>query len=121
MNKSGYYLIPIFLLLPMSREARAAEPALQWSVLADGGANSTDYGTAATIDPGTGDLIVAGEAQDGVAGSDIWVRRLDRATGAEIWGTTWGVSEGNDMACTGVIPDGHGCFLVGGFIRGCET
>jgi hypothetical protein len=122
MNK--WILCAFILVISQSvahRPVRAAEPTLEWRGLADGGARALDYGTAVTVDPSSGDLIVAGEIEDGVAGSDIWIRRLDRTSGGEVWGTTWGVPEGNDMACTGVVPDGRGDFLVGCYIRGCPT
>ncbi len=102
--------------------AAAAPPVLEWSGLRDGGARATDYGTAAILDPSSGDLLVGGEARDLVNGSDMLIRRLDRASGGEVWEVTWGVPvEANDMALTGMVGDGADHLLVGGYVRGCPT
>jgi hypothetical protein len=117
-------VLPLFLLLLSLSglsPARAVEPTLRWADHHDGGANATDYGTAALVLHPSGDLVVGSEARDGFAGSDMLIRRLDRASSGEVWQATWGVAEGNDMALTGLVDDGHGRILVGGYIRGCPT
>jgi hypothetical protein len=96
-----------------------AGPALEWADRYDGGGLYTDEGTAALASP-DGHLIIAGESHDGTDGSDMLIRRLDRLSPEPVWTTRFPAFDGNDMALTGMVWDGFGDILVGGYIRGCE-
>jgi hypothetical protein len=108
-------------LLFFATGARGVEPPFMWDDRYDGGVGAVDYGTSAIVMSGSGDLVVGGEMQDYFAGSDMVIRRLDRISGQEVWSAMWGVPDGNDMALVGLVEDGEGNVLVGGYIRGCPT
>lgn len=99
--------------------AVVASPTLEWSDLHDGGANYTDVGTAALCDP-EGNLVVGGESADGTQGLDMLIRKLHRHTGEPIWQTRVPAFDGLDMALSGMVWDGFGDLLIGGFIRACD-
>jgi opacity protein-like surface antigen len=96
----------------------AGAPTLQWTDTFDGGIGYIDYMTAATTDL-AGNPVLAGESADGVGGIDMLIRCLERESGIDLWGTRWASFDSNDMALSGIVRDGVGNFLVGGFIRGC--
>ena len=98
--------------------AAAAEPSLEWNDRHDGGASAHDDGTVALTDP-EGNLIIGGESTDLVGGSDMFIRKLSRDDGSEIWDYRWSSFDGNDMAVTDMCWDPFGDVLVGGYIRGC--
>jgi len=111
----------LVVLVPFSLGVAAyaqAEPVLEWSDLYDGGANLTDLGTAALADP-EGNVIVAGESGDGIAGSDMLIRKLARETRETIWTRRVPFIDTNDMALSGMVWDPAGNILVGGYSRGC--
>ena len=105
------------LLLVVS--AGSSEPSLEWSELYDGGGNHVDVGTAAVCDP-DGNLVVAGESADGIAGTDMLIRKLERASSDTLWSKRFPAFDGNDMALTDMTWDRSGDLLVAGYIRGCE-
>jgi hypothetical protein len=115
-------LAPAFLLttlLLIMAPLCQGDPVLEWNDLYDGGGLYTDSGTAALADA-NGHLIVGGESHDGVYGSDMLIRKLDRTTHAPIWTTRYPAFDGNDMALMDMVWDGYGDVLVAGYIRGCE-
>ncbi len=98
--------------------AAAAAPTFRWADLHDGGAQSTDYATAILADP-QGNPVLGGESADGVDGADLLVRKLERTGGATLWSRRVTSGEINDMALSGMVWDGKGNILVGGYVRGC--
>jgi hypothetical protein len=96
----------------------AAEPAFQWVDQHDGGANFNDDGTCVIVDP-DGHVVVAGESTEPTGGADLFVRKLHRDTGAEIWSFRYDGYDGKDVAVTEMLWDSVGQLIVAGFIRGC--
>jgi hypothetical protein len=95
-----------------------AEPDLYWVVTYDGGAAADDISTVALTAP-NGDLVVGGESNDGVDGSDMLICRFDREMGDITWQRRVPAPDGLDMALTGMVWDGNSDILVGGYVRGC--
>ncbi len=95
-----------------------ASPTLEWVDLYDGGGAYLDYVTAIATDP-SGHPVIAGESSDGIGGVDLLIRKLDRDTQIPLWEQRIPAFDGNDMALTGIVRDGSGNFLIGGYIRGC--
>jgi opacity protein-like surface antigen len=106
------------LALGAASAPAAAVPTLEWSDTFDGGIGYIDYVTAATTDL-SGNPVFAGESADGEGGVDMLVRCLERESGIDLWVRRWASFDTNDMALSGIVRDGVGNFLVGGFIRGC--
>lgn len=107
------------LLVLLAATPGLADPNLEWSELYDGGGNYLDVGTAALCDP-DGNLVVAGESADGIDGTDMLIRKLERGTGESLWSERYSAFDGNDMALTDMIWDPSGDLLIAGYIRGCE-
>ena len=103
----------LVLALPVT-----ATPPLVWSDTFDGGISYIDYVTAATTDV-HGNPVLAGESADGEGGVDLLIRCLERQTGIDLWVRRVPSFDSNDMALSGIVRDGVGNFLVGGYIRGC--
>ena len=95
-----------------------AEPDLHWAVTYDGGAAGDDISTVA-LAAENGDFVIAGESHDGVDGADMLICRFDRETGDISWELRVPAPDGLDMALTGMVWDGNGDLLVGGYVRGC--
>ncbi len=107
------------LALLFATTASFADSNLEWNELYDGGGNHLDVGTAALCDP-DGNLIVAGESADGIDGTDMLIRKLERGSSETLWSQRYSAFDGNDMALTDMIWDPSGDLLVAGYIRGCE-
>jgi hypothetical protein len=99
--------------------AGLADVSLEWSELYDGGGSYLDVGTAALCDP-YGNLVVAGESADGIDGTDMLIRKLERDSAETLWSERYSAFDGNDMALTDMIWDPSGDLLIAGYIRGCE-
>ena len=95
-----------------------AEPTHEWTETYDGGAGSSDWCVAALVDP-AGHLIIGGESYDGIGGSDMLVRKLDRQNHTTIWSTRYPAFDGNDMELSGMTWDGYGNIFVAGYVEGC--
>jgi hypothetical protein len=109
------------LVVPLVLSAAAAlatSPDLAWTDLHDGGVNMPDMGTALLVDP-QGDILVAGESTDVGGTSDLYIRKLSRVDGHQIWDSRWGDPGGNDMAMIELAFDPLGDVVVGGYVRGC--
>ncbi len=104
-------LLPAFAL---------AQPELRWVQTYEGGGNYIDDVIATTSDA-DGNLIIAGISADGVDGLDILVCKMLKETGIVDW-TLRVPSEDplNDMTVSGIVWDGQGDLLVGGYVVGCE-
>jgi hypothetical protein len=117
MNRAVFSILLFLALVPVPT---MAEPAFAWSDLFDGGGHYTDIATAAFTDS-AGYLYIGGESADGVQGTDMSVRWIDRSNGFTIWETRYSAFDGNDMALSDLQGDGFGNIIVAGYIRGCET
>ena len=96
----------------------SAQPIYQWTNTYDGGAAYLDENNVALTDP-AGHLVVGGESYDGIDGSDMLIRKLDRLTQVPLWSVRYPAFDGNDMALTDMVWDGFGNIVVAGYIRGC--
>ena len=94
-----------------------ASPKLNWSQTYDA-AGLGDAGEFVLFDA-AGDPIVAGLSHDGVAGTDLFVRKVDAVDGAEIWSRRIPASDDSDMVLSGVAQDAAGDLILGGFVSGC--
>jgi hypothetical protein len=107
------------LTIALATSGRSATPSLEWSKSYDGGGSYLDVATAALCDA-DGNLVVAGESADGIDGTDMVIRKLERAGGDTLWTKRYPAFDGNDMALTDMIWDPSGDLLVAGYVRGCE-
>jgi hypothetical protein len=105
-------------LLMITGGAALAETALSWADLHDGGAAMTDDGISLLTAP-DGHLIVGGESTDPIPGADLFIRKLDRTTGSELWNVRQEGIDEKDVALTEMVWDSAGQLLVSAFIRGC--
>jgi hypothetical protein len=105
-------------LLMITGGAALAETALSWSDQHDGGAAMTDVGNSLLVAP-DGNLISGGESTDLIPGADVFIRKLDRATGSELWSVRQEGIDEKDLALTEMTWDSAGQLLVAAFIRGC--
>jgi hypothetical protein len=103
----------------LTATAAASDPLHAWTETYDGGGAYLDDVTAALTDA-DGHLIIAGESFDGVGGSDMLIRKLDRLDHGEIWQQRVPSFDTNDMAVSEMVCDPEGNVLVAGYIRGCE-
>jgi hypothetical protein len=98
--------------------ARAAAPTVGWVERHDGGGLFNDDGWCVATDP-AGNVVVAGESADGVAGIDLCVRKLARGDGHQLWEARYQGYDGKDVTVADITWDMAGQLLVAGFIRGC--
>jgi len=98
--------------------AALADPSLVWTDQHDGGANYIDDGFCLLVDP-DGHLVVGGESTDPAGGVDMYIRKLDRTDGHELWSTRYIAYDDKDVAICEMTWDTVGQLLVAGFIRGC--
>lgn len=96
-----------------------AEPVQEWDDIYDGGAQFQDIARACLVDA-DGNLVIAGETNDLVAGSEMSIRLLSRDTGEALWTTEFIAADGSDMAVSGIVFDPAGDILLGGHVLGCE-
>jgi hypothetical protein len=96
-----------------------ADPVFEWADTYDGGGAHLDEISVALVDP-AGNLVIGGESFDGVNGSDMLYRKLDRDDHHEIWSTRVEAFDTSDMAVSGMVWDSDGDILAAGYIRGCE-
>jgi hypothetical protein len=103
----------VFLPAPSS-----ADPSLEWEHLYDGGSRQADTGLAALSDP-EGNPVIAGEVTDAAGNGNLLIRKLERASGDEIWTRSVLGTADNRLALGGMVWDGHGELLIGGTRLGC--
>ncbi len=101
--------------LPM---AALAAPQHMWTDQHDGGGLVTDDGYCLLMAP-DGQLIVGGESTDLNEGTDLFIRKLDRHDGSEIWNVRYEGFDNKEVAISEMTWDSVGQLLVAGFIRGC--
>ena len=95
-----------------------ASPDVVWTDQHDGGATFIDDGFCLLASP-DGHLIVGGESADTIGGSDLFIRKLHRDTGQELWHVRYEGFDGKDVAISEIEWDSQGQLLVAAFIRGC--
>ncbi len=110
-----YFACSLFLLWSV---AALAEPTFLWEQVYDGGGLYDDQGNLVAVSP-AGHPVIAGSSHDGVEGSDMLVRMLDRTDGSEIWSRRIPAFDNSDMHVAAVAWDPSGDLLVGGHILGC--
>ena len=95
-----------------------AVPTVAWTDQHDGGATFVDDGFC-LLEAQDGNLIVGGESSDVIGGSDLFIRKLNRVDGSEIWNVRQEGIDEKDVAITEMVWDSAGQLLVSAFIRGC--
>ncbi len=118
-GRAGRLLLIVGSLAGLLVVSATAEPVQEWDDIFDGGAQFLDIGRACLVD-GDGNLIIAGETNDLVAGSEMSIRMLERDTGETLWTTEFIALDGSDMAVHGIVHDSAGDILLGGHVLGCE-
>lgn len=118
MRRAALLMTPLLILLAGAARATAAEPVPGWVDNHDGGGLFNDDGLVVVSSP-QGHALVAGESADGIGGSDLAVRLLDRDDGHELWQTRYEGYDDKDVTVTDVTWDSAGQLIVAGYIRGC--
>jgi len=95
-----------------------ADPTEEWIDLYDGGDNYVDESTVALADPDS-NLVVGGSSNDGILSADMYFYKLNRLTHAVMWSQRVPAFDDSDMVVSGMVWDGYGDILVGGYIAGC--
>lgn len=96
----------------------SAETTEMWSDQHDGGGNFIDSGTLVSLAP-DGNIVVGGESSEITGGADLYLRKLDKTTGNQLWDFRYDGVADKDVAITEITWDSVGQLLVAGFIRGC--
>jgi hypothetical protein len=115
-----FYRVPV-LVAPLVLSAgvsMATSPTHAWTDIHDGSIGGADIGTALLVDP-QGDILVGGESTDGGGSADLYIRKLSRVDGHQIWESRWEDPGGNDMAMIELATAPGGDIVVGGYVRGC--
>lgn len=89
-----------------------------WTDQHDGGGGVNDDGYCLLVAP-DGNLIVGGESTDLNEGSDLFIRKLNRLDGGEMWNVRFEGYDNKEVAISEMTWDSVGQLLVAGFIRGC--
>ncbi len=115
----GRFLICLALIGLLPAFA-AAEPDLNWAQTYEGGGNYIDDAYC-TLTDADDNLIIAGISSDGVDGLDLLICKMSSETGSLAWERRIPSEDPlNDMAVSGIVWDGQGDLLVGGYVVGCE-
>lgn len=113
---------PLILVLAVAGMATAtvaaATPTLVWTDQHDGGGSYVDDGYCLLTDP-EGNLVVGGESSDLLGGIDLYLRKLDKTDGHQLWENSYRGYDDKDVAISEMTWDTVGQLLVAGFIRGC--
>ena len=116
---SAFLLMGLWTLGPLCLSpASAAAPEWAWTDMHDGGSSANDDGYCLLIAPDD-HLIVGGESTDLDDGSDLFIRKLDRLDGSEMWSVRYEGYDNKEVAISEMTWDSVGQLLVAGFIRGC--
>ncbi|MBL0104071.1 MAG: hypothetical protein IPP51_10175 [Bacteroidetes bacterium] len=86
-----------------------------WMRTKNGKASGDDEGVSAVVDA-SGNVYVAGFADQGISGIDILVIKYDQA-GTKLWDTTWNSPAYFDDAPIAIGADGNGSIFVGGMLN----
>jgi len=110
--------LALLATLALTGGTALAEPSVMWSEQIDGGGNYIDRGTLLALAP-DGNLIIGAESTESTGGIDLFLRKVDRATGAEIWSFRYDGYDGKDVLLQDVTWDSAGQMVVAGFIAAC--
>ena len=110
--------LPAVLILLCLPGLALAVPDLEWARTYDGGGAYDDFPTCAITD-GAGNLIIGGQSHDGIDGTDMLVRKYDRASGDAMWTRRVSAPDATDITVTDIVEDPAGDVLVAGHVLGC--
>lgn len=96
-----------------------ADPTPVWTDIHDGGAAAADQALLVRVAP-DGNPVVAGLSHDGIDGSDVLVRKLDRADHHLLWERRIDSGETNDVTVSEILFDAAGDLLLGGHVLACD-
>ena len=101
MIRTRFRVVPLVFALALTGiwtcGSALAEPTLVWTDQYDGGATFADDGYCVVVDP-AGNPVVGGESSDALEGIDLYIRKLDRTDGHELWGTIYRGYDDKDVA-----------------------
>jgi len=98
--------------------AAMADTTEMWIQQHDGGGNYIDSGTLVSQAP-DGNLIVAGESTEVTVGADLFIRKLNKSNGNEIWQFRFDGVDDKDVSVSEVAWDSFGQLLISGYIKSC--
>jgi len=104
------------LLLPAV--VAVAAPTLDWVSTFDGGGATNDVINFSLINS-RGNVVIAGQSNDGSAGAEMTIIEVDAVDGSYIWERRYGVADGSDMVVTDMLEDAYGDLFVGGYEQAC--
>ncbi len=113
-----YFLV--FCAVLFSAVGGFAAIEFAWSDRLDGGGSLADHGRVVILDP-SGNPIVGGETTERIGGAAIFVRKMDRLSGEQIWAHRIPAYDGSDMSVRRMELDPSGNVMVSGYIAGCGT
>ena len=118
MKNRGLMLALLAVTMVTSASLAAADTTEMWSQQHDGGGNFLDSGTLLSLAP-DGNIVVGGESSEVSGGADLYVRKLDKTNGHQLWDFRFDGVDDKDVAISEITWDTVGQLLVAGFIRGC--
>ncbi len=118
MKNHGLRLALLVMTMITTSGLAAAETTEMWTEQHDGGGNFLDSGTLLSLAP-DGNLVVGGESSEITGGADLYLRKLDKDTGSQLWDFRYDGIDDKDVAISEITWDTVGQLLVAGFIRGC--
>jgi outer membrane protein assembly factor BamB len=89
-----------------------------WVDQHDGGGNFIDSGTLLSTAP-DGNLIVGGKSTEVSGGADLFVRKLNKTDGEQLWEFRFDGVDDKDVTITEITWDSVGQVLVSGYIEAC--
>ncbi|MCP4290398.1 MAG: delta-60 repeat domain-containing protein [bacterium] len=118
MKIRGLLFALLAVTLVTSASVVLADATEMWSEQHDGGGNFLDSGTLLSLAP-DGNIIVGGESSEVSGGADLYIRKLNKDTGNQIWDFRYDGVDDKDVAISEITWDSVGQLLVAGYIRGC--
>jgi hypothetical protein len=118
MNYKGLAgLMAALSLFLVAGSVLADAPTAGWLDRHDGGLGGDETGTMLLACP-DGDLITGGESRKSDGAATLYIRRLDRDTGATMWEYNFSYPD-KDVSVTGLTWANSGQLLVAGYVHGC--
>jgi len=118
MSRIHWFSTVAAAFLVLSALSAAAEPTVTWTDQFDGDAAAIDTGLQVLV-ASDGNPVVGGESAGAGGAADLFIRKLDRNDGSQLWSVRQAGIAGKDMALSMMTWDSAGQLLVAAFIRGC--
>ncbi len=116
--KWKFLTVALLATLALAASPAAADPSLMWSEQIDGGGHYIDSGSLLSLTP-DGQLLVGAQSTESTGGIDLYLRKLNKADGSEIWGYRYNGYDDKDVLIQDVTWDSAGQLVVAGYIAAC--